>query len=189
MYLDGFAFPDKKARLYPVAWTPPIAVAEEYDLELNNGRLLEHFHEGNMTSRVPGIDAKVPETYVEISPALAADRKISDGALVRLISPYGRVKVRVVVTDRVAGNHIYLPLLSRRDEETVNLLTSSDHDTVTYTPAYKEMRVRMEVIEESGESPMKTGNFRLGKPNPQPGVNVELKWARSDYTPLVTNRL
>ncbi|EJY56497.1 formate dehydrogenase, alpha subunit [Alicyclobacillus hesperidum URH17-3-68] len=188
LYVDGFAFADKKARLYPVAWTPPITVADEYDLELNNGRLLEHFHEGNMTSRVPGIHAKVPETYVEISPALAADRKIANGALVRLISPHGRVKVRVVVTDRVSGNKIYLPLLSRRDEEAVNLLTSSDHDTATFTPAYKEMRVRMEVIEAKGESPIKTGNFRLGKPNPQPGVNVEQKWGRADYAPLVTDR-
>ncbi|AEJ42799.1 formate dehydrogenase subunit alpha [Alicyclobacillus acidocaldarius] len=188
LYTDGFAFPDKKARLYPVDWTPPIEVGEEYDLELNNGRLLEHFHEGNMTSRVPGIHEKVPETFVEISPELAKERGVQDGALVRLVSPYGSIKVRVAVTDRVSGKHVYVPLLSHADEEAVNRLTSSDHDTATYTPAYKEMRVRMEVIQSCGEPPIKRGNFRLGKPNPQPGVNVEQKWARKDYVPLVTDR-
>ena len=38
---------------------------------LNNGRLLEHFHEGNLTYRSPGIKEKTPDTFVEVSPELA----------------------------------------------------------------------------------------------------------------------
>ncbi|GMA51640.1 hypothetical protein GCM10025857_29970 [Alicyclobacillus contaminans] len=185
LYTDGFPLPGGRARFHPVAWTPPITVSEEYDLELNNGRLLEHFHEGNMTARVPGIAEKVPETFIEVSPDLAAERGITDGALVRVSSPFGRVKMRAVVTDRVSGHQVYIPLLSRRDEEAVNRLTSSEHDTFTYTPAYKEMKVKLEVLERVGPSPLVKGNFRLGRPNPQPGVNVEQKWARPDYHPLV----
>lgn len=188
LYQDGFFFPDKRARFYPVDWTPPIALEAEYDLELNNGRILEHFHEGNMTNRVPGIHEKVPETFVEVSKELAAERGLQDGTLVRLISPYGKVKLPVVVTDRVSGKHIYIPQLSPKAEQAVNLLTSSHHDKATFTPAYKEMRVKMEVLEFTGKSPFVKGNFRLGHPNPQPGVNVEMKWARKDYRPLVTDR-
>jgi len=41
----------------------------EFDLHLNNGRLLEHFHEGNMTYRSEGIREKTPDTFVEVSPS------------------------------------------------------------------------------------------------------------------------
>ena len=120
---------------------------DEYDLHLNNGRILEHFHEGNLTYRVAGIAKKVPYTFVEVSPELAKERGIKDGALVRVVSPYGHVKLRAAVTDRVHGKELYMPMNTPTDEEAVNYLTSSDHDTVTFTPAYKEMRVKIEVLE------------------------------------------
>lgn len=172
LYADSFPFPDGKARLVPVDWTPPVTnqMPAEFDLHLNNGRMLEHFHTGNLTYRVPGLAAKVPTTYVEVSPELALDRGISDGALVRLISPYGRIKVRVTVTDRVRGKELYLPMNTSNDEEAVNYLTSSYHDKNTHTPAYKEVLVRLEVLEASGQSPLVQGNYRRGTPNPQPGV-------------------
>lgn len=185
LYTEGFPFPDGKARLHVPAWRPPVLEPnEEYDLHLNNGRMLEHFHEGNLTYRVPGIREKVPMTYVEVSPELAKKRGIETGALVRLVSPYGAVKVRAVVTDRVQGNELYLPMNSPRDHEAVNYLTSSYHDDITHTPAYKEISVRMEVLEAKGPSPMKRGNFRLGHPRALPGVMVEQKWRRTDYQPL-----
>ncbi len=48
--------------------------AQNFDLHLNNGRLLEHFHEGNLTYRVKGIQEETPDTFVEISPELAQER-------------------------------------------------------------------------------------------------------------------
>lgn len=187
LYLDEFALSDGKAKLYPVEWTPPLELEAQYDLHLNNGRMLEHFHEGNLTYRVHGIKEKVPTTYVEVSPELAKERGIDTGSTVRLLSPYGNVKVHAVVTDRVKGKELYLPMNSPKDTEAINYLTSSYHDKITHTPAYKEISVRMEVLCAKGESPMKRGNFRLGNPNPQPGVNVDKKWARSDYDSLVGN--
>ena len=67
--------PDGKARLYPLAWREPQESRDaEFDLHLNNGRLLEHFHEGNLTYRSPGIHEKTPDTFVEVSPDLARSR-------------------------------------------------------------------------------------------------------------------
>jgi formate dehydrogenase major subunit len=185
-YVDSFPRPDGKAHLFPVDWTPPVEMPAEYDLHLNNGRMLEHFLEGTLTYRVSGIRDKVPVTYVEVSPELARERGIESGALVRLVSPYGAIKVRAVVTDRVRGNELYLPMNAASDDEAVNYLTSSYSDRATHTPAYKEINVRMEILSPTGDSPIKRGNPRLGHPNPQPGVNVEQKWQRKDYGPLVT---
>ncbi|UOF92784.1 formate dehydrogenase subunit alpha [Fodinisporobacter ferrooxydans] len=185
LYTNGFPFSDGKAKLHiPVYHEPVLQPDEEYDLHLNNGRLLEHFHEGNLTYRVPGIRKKVPTTFVEVSPELARERGVETGSLVRIVSPYGAVKVRVEVTDRVQGKELYLPMNTPKDEEAVNYLTSSYHDAITHTPAYKELSVRMEVLQKEGPSPFVKGNFRLGNPQPKPGVMVEKKWQREDYIPL-----
>src|SRR5579864_9111751 len=56
LYTKRFNFPDGKARLFPISYSQPSDPPdEEYDLHLNYGRLLEHFHEGNLTYRSEGI--------------------------------------------------------------------------------------------------------------------------------------
>src|SRR5712675_3192879 len=90
LYTEKFNFPDGKARLFPLVWKEaPEQPDAEFDLHLNNGRLLEHFHEGNLTYRSPGIKEKTPDTWVEVSPALAAERGIESGSLVQLTSRRG----------------------------------------------------------------------------------------------------
>ena len=180
LYTKHFAFPDGKARLFPLKLTEltdqPNA---EFDLHLNNGRLLEHFHEGNMTYRVAGIREQTPDTFLEVSPELAQERGIQSGTWVQLTSRYGQVRVRALVTGRVTGNQLYLPMNST--ESPVNRLTSSHTDLITHTPAYKEASVHLKVL-ENGESPLPRQNSRFGHPTPQHGVEVERKWKRADYS-------
>ena len=180
LYTKEFNFPDGKARLFPLALSEPTDQPNaEFDLHLNNGRLLEHFHEGNLTYRIAGIREKTPDTFVEVSPDLAKQRGIQSGTWVQLTSRYGQVRVRALVTDRVHGNQLYMPMNSV--ESPVNRLTSSHTDAVTHTPAYKEAAVHLRVLPEVGESPLPRINHRFGHPTPQHGVEVERKWRRQDY--------
>jgi formate dehydrogenase major subunit len=181
LYTKRFNFPDGKARFSLTEYVPPIEFTQEFDLTLNNGRLLEHFHEGNLTNKSKGIQYKLPEVFVEVSPKLAQERKVEDGTLVRLVSPYGAIKLRAVVTDRVQGNELYVPMHSVSHENAINLLTGSVGDVRTETPAYKQIKVKMEVIEKKGNRPLPLYNPRYAKRNPQLGVQVERKWARKDY--------
>ena len=180
LYTKQFFFPDGKARLFPLQW---LEAAEqpsaEFDLHLNNGRLLEHFHEGNLTYRTEGIREKTPDTFVEVSPELAAERGIQSGTWVQLSSRYGRVRVRALITDRVHGKELYMPMNSV--DSPINRLTSSHTDPVTHTPAYKETSVKLTVLPEMGENPLPRTNSRWGHPTPQHGVEVERKWKRADY--------
>jgi formate dehydrogenase major subunit len=187
LYTKRFNFPDGKARLYPLEWSEPTDQPNaEYDLHLNNGRLLEHFHEGNMTYRTEGIREKTPCTFVEVSPALAVERGIESGSWVQLTSRYGEVRVQAVVTDRVQGKELYMPMNSLDAlDGAVNRLTSSHTDKVTHTPAYKETSVQMQVLPQVGAgpalNPLPRTNSRFGHPTPQTGVEVERKWKRADY--------
>nr|WP_188696626.1 formate dehydrogenase subunit alpha [Pullulanibacillus camelliae] len=186
LYEDGFNFPDKKARFALSDWVEPYSFAEEFDLHINNGRMLEHFHEGNLTNKSKGIQAKVPEIFVEVSPELAEERGLEDGALVRLISPFGAVKLNALVTDRVQKNELFLPMNSVNKESAINFLTGPIYDSRTNTPAYKQTKVRMEVLSNKGKTPLPKTNPRDKKRHPQNGVEVERKWHRSDYIHLTT---
>ena len=180
LYTTGFNMPGGKAQLYPLAVSEPKDQPdEEFDLHLNNGRLLEIFHEGNLTYKTAGIREKVPDGFVEVSPELAKERGIQSGAWVRLSSRYGHVKLRALVTDRVAGKELYVPLSAK--ENSVNKLTGNHADKDTHTPAYKENSVNLRVLGDVGKSPLPSTNPRFGHPTPQKGVEVERKWKRPDY--------
>ena len=180
LFKDKFPFPDGKAKFHPVQWIAPSEESDStYDLHLNNGRLLEHFEQGSMTYRSPGIKRMTPETFVEVSAELAEERGLTNGRYVQLKSPYGRLKVQVLITDRVQGKQLYMPMNSIL--EPVNKLTSSHTDRDTRTPAFKELAVQMIALPEQGANPLPQENFRNGRRTPQQGVEVERKWARENY--------
>lgn len=134
-----------------------------------------------MTFRIPGVAGKSPDAFVELSPELAAERRVTDGQYVRLVSESGAIRLRAVVTGRVSGNEVFVPMNSRDAADAVNRLTGQNKDTLTNTPAYKDTRVRMEVLSDSGPHPLPRTNHRWGHPTPQRGVEVERKWQRPDY--------
>jgi formate dehydrogenase major subunit len=180
LYIDKFPFPDGKAKFHPIEWHEPSQTEDsEYDLHLNNGRMLEHFEAGNMTYRVPGIVLKAPDTFLEVSPELAKERGLESGRWVKVMSRDGEIPLRVLVTDRVSGNQLYAPLNSK--EHPINTLTSNNVDTATHTPAYKETPVKIELLPKMGRPPLPQTNHRFHTAIPQNGVEVERKWARADY--------
>jgi formate dehydrogenase major subunit len=186
LYLNGFNFPDKKARFGLFDYVPPVEFPDEYDLSLDNGRLLEHFHEGNLTHKSKGLQYKFPKVFVEVSPELAKERSVKDGTLVRLVSPYGTIRLPVLVTDRVEGKTVYVPMHSSSHESAVNLLTGGAVDVVTHTPAYKQAKVRMEVLGAKEENPLPKFNPRNATRTPQMGLEIYRKWERGDYVPIAS---
>ncbi len=180
LYTKEFPFADGKAMFHPLEYVPPSEEANEiYDLHLNNGRLLEHFEQGNMSYRVPGIKEITPHIFLEVSPELAKDRGLESGQVVKIENKYGQLKLRVLVTERVEGKQMYLPMIST--QEAVNHLTSMHVDRATHTPAYKEVSVKMTVLEAKGPSPLPRKNFRFGTRTPAEGVEVEKKWSKPGY--------
>lgn len=184
LYADKFNFPDGKARLYPLSYRPPLGESDEYPLHLNNGRMLEHFHEGNETFKTEGIKEKVPDTFLEMSEKLAEEYGIKTGNFVKVTSKWGSIKVRALITDRVSGNELYMPMNAANDEEGINFLTSYTRDPDSDTPAYKELPVQIKKLKEKGSTPLPANNSRYGKPEPQKGILISEKWKRKDYVKL-----
>jgi formate dehydrogenase major subunit len=182
LYLDAFHFPDGKARLHPLEYSQPVVKPDaEYDLHMNNGRLLETFHEGNMTNRTEGLVEQIPHKFIEVSPELARERGLQSGSLVRLSSPEGDVEVQVLVSERVQGRQLFMTETAQTVHHATNSLTSNVADKDSDTPAYKEVAVKMEVLQREGETPLPLNNFRHYHATPRSGVETERKWQRVDY--------
>ncbi|AJY52904.1 formate dehydrogenase subunit alpha [Vreelandella sulfidaeris] len=180
LYTDGFHTEDGKANLFPMEWKEPEEATDaEYDLSLDNGRILEQFQGANQTGRSQGIWDQAPHGFVEVSPELAAERGIKEGTWVRITSRRGSIDFPALITDRVAGKTLFMPI--HFGKPGVNALTGEHNDPVVQTPAYKETAVKLEVLDKRTEPPLPSTNYRFGRRTPNQGVAVEVKWMQEDY--------
>ncbi|MCK5774768.1 MAG: hypothetical protein KAH25_01250, partial [Bacteroidales bacterium] len=74
---------------------PPEMPDKEYPLWLSTGRVLEHWHSGTMTMRVPELYRAVPEALCYMHPKDAEKNNFQQGDLVWVESRRGKVKAHV----------------------------------------------------------------------------------------------
>ncbi|MGX2975150.1 nitrate reductase catalytic subunit NapA [Ursidibacter arcticus] len=87
-----YGYPDKRAIILAVPYEPPAeAPDEEYDLWLSTGRVLEHWHTGSMTRRVPELHRSFPNNLVWMHPTDAQKRGLRHGDKVKVISRRGEM--------------------------------------------------------------------------------------------------
>jgi nitrate reductase NapA len=104
--LDGITNPEKtslagKAKIFfrPYA-APPEQPDETYDLWLSTGRVLEHWHTGTMTRRVPELHRAVPAAQIFMHPADAEQRGLARNDVAVVESRRGEVKAVVETQGR-----------------------------------------------------------------------------------------
>ncbi len=101
---EGVSFygkPDKKARIIFCPYEPAAESPDkDFDLWLSTGRVLEHWHSGSMTRRVPELHRSVPAAMLFMHPDDAADRKILRGQTVKVETRRGEVMTRVETKGR-----------------------------------------------------------------------------------------
>jgi predicted molibdopterin-dependent oxidoreductase YjgC len=115
---------------------------KKYPFVLITGRIREHYNNGSMTRRVPGIMELVPEELLEISPEDAKALNIKSGDWVKVSSKRGEIKVKAKVTNRSQAGNVFLTF--HHKNALSNILTSEHRDPITGTPEYKSCAVRIE---------------------------------------------
>jgi formate dehydrogenase alpha subunit len=116
----------------------------EFPLLLTTGRVLVHWHGGEMTRR-SAVGTLCPEPEIEIHPsdARAIGLANSEAAPLRLVSRRGQLHARAWVTDRVPEGVVF-GNFHFPDEGNVNNLTLTAVDPVAKIPEYKVCAVRAE---------------------------------------------
>jgi len=101
-----------KAKIYARPYMdPPEMPDENYDTWLCTGRVLEHWHSGTMTMRVPELFRAVPEALCYMHPQDAKRKGFKRGELIWIDSRRGKVKARVETRgrNRVPQGLVFVP--------------------------------------------------------------------------------
>ena len=77
---------------------------------LNTGRIRDQWHTMTRTGRAVRLNAHIPEPMVQIHPVDAANWDLTDGALAMVSSQWGKMIVRVVMTDEQRPGSVFVPI-------------------------------------------------------------------------------
>ena len=149
-----------KAKVFLRPGTPP---AEEVDnlfpLSLTTGRVVQHWHTGTMTMRVPSLKKMVPECFIEINELDAKKYgDIKDGDPVLITSKRGslEIKARVINTKQrdltnipgrasiVREGVVFVPFFD--SSKLINLVTNASVDAKSKQPEYKVCAVNIKKV-------------------------------------------
>jgi formate dehydrogenase alpha subunit len=142
-------FPRGRGKFHAVDHLPAAELPDAaYPLLLTTGRVLYHWHGGELTRRAQGLLAACPEALVEVSPEDAARARLEGGQRVRVRSRRGEVLARAAVTDRVAAGVVF-GNFHFPGPQNVNNLTIGALDPVAKIPEYKVCAVAVEAVAQS----------------------------------------
>ena len=85
----------------PMNPAPPELHGEIYPYVFTTSRLTEHHTAGGMSRYVARLAELQPEMFVEVSPALAAERELENGGWATIVTARSAIEARVLVTDRL----------------------------------------------------------------------------------------
>jgi nitrate reductase NapA len=122
---------------------PPESPDDEYDLWLCTGRVLEHWHSGSMTKRVPELNRAVPYAKCYMHPEDAKARGIQRNEEIILESRRGKVKIRVETQgrDRPPRGLVFVPWFD--ENVLINKLTLDATCPISKETDYKKCACRV----------------------------------------------
>ncbi|MQW76680.1 molybdopterin-dependent oxidoreductase [Nocardioides sp. dk4132] len=85
----------------PMNPAPPQLHGETYPFVFTTSRLTEHHTAGGMSRYVARLAELQPEMFIEVSPALAAERDLENGGWATIITARSAIEARVLVTERL----------------------------------------------------------------------------------------
>ncbi len=139
-----YGFPDGKALIYALPYEPPPEVPDnEYPFWLSTGRVLEHWHSGSMTRRVPELHAAVPNAVCYMHPQDAAALGVRRGVEVEIISRRGSMKTRVETRGRnkPPPGLVFVPWFDA--SQLINKVTLDATDPISFQTDFKKCAVKI----------------------------------------------
>jgi formate dehydrogenase alpha subunit len=132
-------------KFMPVDHVPPAEEpSEEYPMVMSTGRVLYHWHGGQMTRRAKGLMEVYGEALIEVNPEDGEKLGLNGQTWVRVTSRRGSIEAQAWVTDRVPPGMVYANF--HFPEASANELTQAVLDPVAKIPEYKVTAVKVEVV-------------------------------------------
>ncbi len=136
--------PDGKANIITAPYEPAAESPDkEYNLWLCTGRVLEHWHSGSMTRRVPELHRAVPDALVYMNKKDAKKNKLRNGSKAKIETRRGHIIARVSTKgrNRPPKGLIYIPWFDA--SRLVNKLTLDATDPLSKETDYKKCAAKV----------------------------------------------
>jgi nitrate reductase NapA len=143
-----YGFPDKKALIFALPYEPPPEIPDaEYDLWLVTGRVLEHWHSGSMTQRVPELYKAFPNAVCFMHPDDAREKGLRRGDEVRVVSRRGAINTRIETRgrDKPPRGLVFVPWFDER--QLINKVTLDATDPISKQTDFKKVAVKVVKVE------------------------------------------
>jgi nitrate reductase (cytochrome) len=145
--VEFYGNPDGRAKILAVPYEPPAESPDnEYDLWLVTGRVLEHWHSGSMTMRVPELYRAFPGARCFMNPQDARKRGINQGAEVRLVSRRGEIRTRIDIRGRnsMPTGVVFVPWFDA--SQLINKTTLDATDPISKQTDFKKCAVKIVAV-------------------------------------------
>ena len=139
-----YGYKDNKAIIFALPYQdPPEMPDAEFDMWLCTGRVLEHWHTGSMTRRVPELHRSVPEAQIFMHPDDAQKRGLQRGMAVKVQSRRGEIVARLETRGRNKPpvGLIFVPFFD--EGRLVNKLTLDATCPISKETDYKKCAVKV----------------------------------------------
>lgn len=142
-----YAKPDNRALIFAVPADPaPEQPDNDFPYWLCTGRVLEHWHTGSMTRRVPELHRAVPAALLYMHPDDARNEGFRRGSEVKVASRRGEVHLRVETRGRVKPPRglVYVPFFDA--SHLINKVTLDATDPISKQTDFKKCAVRLDLV-------------------------------------------
>jgi nitrate reductase NapA len=136
--------PDGRALIFALPYEPPAESPDkEYDLWLSTGRVLEHWHSGSMTQRVPELYQAIPDALIYVNPEDARSRGLRRGDEVKVVSRRGEMTSRIETRGRNKPPQglIFVPWFDA--SRLINKVTLDATDPISKQTDFKKCAVKL----------------------------------------------
>jgi len=134
-----------KGKFMPIYHLPPAEKPDDdYPMIMSTGRVLYHWHGGQMTRRAEGLMEVYSQALIEINPNDAEKLGLTKNQFVRVTSRRGHIEAQAWVTDRVPPGMVYANF--HFPNASANELTQAALDPVAKIPEYKITAVKVELV-------------------------------------------
>ena len=118
-------------------------ISPAYPFIMTTGRVLEQWHTGSMTMRIPETAAAHPHSFVEINEKDANRLKIKNGDIVKVESVRGYNILPVKIVNNTLEGVIFVPMHDQKADRMVNFICSDIVDPKSAEPDYKVSAVKI----------------------------------------------
>ncbi len=135
---------DGRAQIWFRPYVPPPEQPDaDFPFWLCTGRVIEHWHTGTLTRRIPQLHAAMPNAYVEVHPSDARRLGIRNGERVVLESRRGSMELPAWIEGRGSPpqGSLFVPFFD--ETMLINRVTLEAHDPFSKQPDYKKCAVRL----------------------------------------------